>query len=339
MFQLIQSGARAAIRSCPRAALAGALLAVAVAASGQEPFPSRPITMIVPFPPGGVADLTGRPIAVAMEKSLGQKVVVENKAGAGGGIGMAQVAKSKPDGYTIMTALSSISVIPEADKLLGRSPMYTLDQLAPIALVSADPTILVVRTESPWKTAKEFLDDAKKRPGAISYSSSGIYGTLHVAMAMLADAAGVQLHHVPFTGAGPAITALLGGHVDALATGPGTVIQHIKAGKLRALGSWGEKRLDALPDLPTFKELGYNAEFFIWSGLFAPAGTPQPVLTALRNAAKEAVNDPQFKQAMAAIETPIYYLDAPEFQKFWDNDAKRLAAVVKKIGPVEEKPK
>jgi len=317
-------------------ALAASLLAAGVALA-QDAYPSKPITMIVPFPPGGVADLTGRPTAIAMEKTLGQKIVVENKAGAGGGIGMAQVAKAKPDGYTIMMALSSISVIPEADKLLGRAPMYTLDQLNPIALVSADPTILVVRAESPWKTVKDFIDDAKKRPDAISYSSSGVYGTLHVAMAMFADAAGVTLHHVPYTGAGPAITALLGGHVDALATGPGTVIQHIKAGKLRALGSWGDKRLDALPDLPTLKELGYNAEFFIWSGLFAPAGTPAPVLAKLRDAAREAVKDPQFKTAMAAIETPIYYLDAPEFQKFWDNDAKRLAIVVQKIGKVEEK--
>jgi tripartite-type tricarboxylate transporter receptor subunit TctC len=317
-------------------ALAACLLAAGVALA-QEAYPSKPITMIVPYPPGGVADLTGPPTAVASEKTLGQKIVVENKAGAGGGIGMAQVAKSKPDGYTIMMALSSISVIPEADKLLGRAPMYTLDQLSPIALVSADPTILVVRAESPWKTVKEFVDDAKKRPDAISYSSSGVYGTLHVAMAMLGDAAGVTLHHVPYTGAGPAITALLGGHVDALATGPGTVIQHIKAGKLRALGSWGDKRLEALPDLPTLKELGYNAEFFIWSGLFAPAGTPAPVLAKLRDAAREAVKDPQFKTAMAAIETPIHYLDAPEFQKFWDNDAKRLAVVVQKIGKVEEK--
>ncbi|MEO8136530.1 MAG: tripartite tricarboxylate transporter substrate binding protein [Betaproteobacteria bacterium] len=317
--------------------IASALLWSALCAA-QEPYPSKPITMIVPFPPGGVADLTGRPTALAMSKALKQSIVIENKAGAGGGIGMAQVAKAKPDGYTIMMALSSISVIPEADKLLGRAPMYTLDQLAPIALVSADPTILVVRAESPWKSVKDFIDDAKKRPDAITYSSSGIYGTLHVAMAMLADAAGVTLHHVPFTGAGPAITALLGGHVDALATGPGTVVQHIRSGKLRALAGWGDKRIDAMPDLPTLKELGYNAEFFIWSGLFAPAGTPQPVLAALRNAAKEAVNDPQFKSAMAAIETPIHYLDAPEFQKFWDNDAKRLAVVVKKIGKVEEKP-
>ena len=320
-----------------RVALAAAAMALASICFAQETYPSKPITMIVPFPPGGIADLTGRPTAIAMEKVLKQKIVIENKAGAGGGIGMAQVAKAKPDGYTIMMALSSISVIPEADKLLGRAPMYTLDQLAPIALISADPTILVVRAESPWKSVKDFVDDAKKRPGAISYSSSGIYGTLHVAMAMLGDAAGVSLHHVPFTGAGPAITALLGGHVDALASGPGAVIQHIKAGKLRALASWGDKRIDALPDLPTLKELGYGAEFFIWSGIFAPAGTPQPVLATLRHAAQEAARDPQFKAAMAAIETPIHYLDAPEFQKFWDNDAKRLAIVVTKIGKVEEK--
>jgi len=322
----------------PLLPLAMLALTASVPCAAQDAYPSKPITMIVPFPPGGVADLTGRPTAQAMGKVLRQSIVIENKAGAGGGIGMAQVAKAKPDGYTIMMALSSISVIPEADKLLGRAPMYTLDQLAPIALISADPTILVVRAESPWKTVKDFVDDAKKRPDAITYSSSGIYGTLHVAMAMLGDAAGITLHHVPYTGAGPAITALLGGHVDALATGPGTVIQHIRAGKLRALASWGDKRLEAMPDLPTLKELGYDAEFFIWSGLFAPVGTPQPVLAALRNAAKEAVADPQFKTAMAAIETPVYYLDAPQFQKFWDNDAKRLAKVVAKIGKVEEKP-
>ena len=142
---------------------------------------------------------------------------------------------------------------------------------------------------------------------------------------------------MPFTGAGPAITALLGGHVDALATGPGTVIQHIKAGKLRALAGWGAKRIDALPDLPTLKELGYDAEFYIWSGLFAPAGTPAAILQTLRHAAAEAVKDPQFRTAMSAIDTPITYLDAPEFQKFWDNDAQRLAKVVQKIGKIEEK--
>ena len=314
----------------PVAAFAGIVCA-------EDPYPSRPITLIVPFPPGGVADLTGRPTAAAMEKILKQKIVIENKAGAGGGIGMAQVAKAKPDGYTLLMALASISIIPEADRLLDRAPMYALKDLTPIALVSADPTILVVRADSPWKTVREFVDDAKRRPGAMTYSSLGIYGSLHVPMEMLALAAEVKLNHVPYTGAGPAIIALLGAHVDALATGPGPVIQHIKAGKLRALAGWGDARIAALPDLPTFKELGYDVEFYVWSGLFAPAGTPEPVLAMLRGAARQAVQDPQFKITMSTAETPIVYLDAPEFQKFWDRDAKRLAEVVKRIGRVEEK--
>jgi tripartite-type tricarboxylate transporter receptor subunit TctC len=178
--------------------------------SRRKPFPSKPITMIVPFPPGGVADLTGRPTAVAMEKSLARRSSSRTRPAPAAdrhGAGREVEARRLHDHDGALSDLGD----PEADKLLGRAPMYTLDQLAPIALISADPTILVVRTESPWKTVKDFLDDAKKRPDAISYSSSGIYGTLHVAMAMLGDVAGVTLHHVPYTGAGPAITALLGG--------------------------------------------------------------------------------------------------------------------------------
>ena len=158
-------------------------------AAAQEPYPSRPISLVVPFPPGGVADLTARPVAAAMEKAMKQPIGVVNKTGAAGAVGMQFVATSKPDGYTLLLALSSISIIPEADKLFGRPPAFTVDQFAPVALISADPTILVVRTESPWKTAKEFIEDAKKRPNQISYSSSGIYGTLHMAMELLSHAA------------------------------------------------------------------------------------------------------------------------------------------------------
>jgi len=317
------------------AAMALALLADPALA--QDAYPSRPITMIVPFPPGGVADLTGRPTAFAMEKFLKQRIIIENKAGAGGAIGMAATANSKPDGYTIMMALSSISIIPPAEKLFDRKPPYEMGQLAPIALISADPTVLMVRSDSPWKTVKDFVDDAKKRPGKINYSSSGIYGTLHMAMEIFASAADIKVFHVPYQGGGPAVTALLGGQVEALASGPSAVIGQIKAGKLRPLATWGDKRLASLPNVPTFKELGYNAEFYIWSGLFAPAGTPAPVLQTLRNAARQAVDDPDFKNAMAKIETPVYYLDAPEFQKFWDKDAKALADAVKRVGKVEEK--
>ena len=277
-----------------------------------------------------------RPTAAAMEKVLKSPVVVQNKSGAAGAVGMAYVANSKPDGYTLLMALSSISIIPEADKLFDRKPAYTMDQLVPVARVSADPTILVCRSEQPWKTVKELVDDAKKRPGQIVYSSSGIYGTLHMAMEMLMHSAGIQLKHVPTNGAGPALTALLGGHVDCMASGPAVVLPHIKAGKLRALAGWGEKRLAVLPDLPTLKELGYEAEFYIWAGLLAPKGTPQPILKKLRETAKAAVEDEGFKGAMAKMETPIGYLDAPEFQTFWEKDAKMLADAIKRVGKIEE---
>ena len=156
------------------------LLAAAPGLRAQEAYPSRPLSMVVPFPPGGVADTVGRPVAEALSRYLGQPVVVENKAGAGGGIGMAQVAKAKPDGYTVLLALSSITILPEADRVLGRKPLFELDDLVPIARFTADPTVLVVRADSPWKTAKEFVDDAKARPGAITFGSSGNYGTMHV---------------------------------------------------------------------------------------------------------------------------------------------------------------
>jgi len=322
--------------------LAGIAVALALfvphLAVAQESYPSRPITLVAPFPPGGVADLTARPVAAAMERVLKNPVGVVNKTGAAGAVGMQFVAASKPDGYTLLLALSSISIIPEADKIFDRQPAFTVDQFAPIALISADPTILVVRAESPWKTARDFIDDAKKRSGQISYSSSGIYGTLHMAMELLSHAAGIKLRHVPHAGAGPALTAILGGHVDALASGPAVVLPHIKAGKLRALAGWGDKRVAALPDVPTFKELGYpDAEFYIWAGLFAPRGTPEPVLARLREATRAAVAEPDFKSAMDKLETPIVFKQGDEFQRFFDADARRLAAGVRKVGRIEDK--
>ena len=313
------------------------LFGVVIDGFAQEKYPDRPITIVAPFPPGGVADLTARPVAAAMEKILKNPVVVVNKTGAAGAVGMSFVANSKPDGYNLLMALSSISIIPEADKLFERKPAYTMEQLIPIALISADPTIFVVNPEHPWKTVKEFVDDAKKRPGQVSYSSSGVYGTLHMAMEMLSHAAGINLKHVPYSGAGPALTAILGGHVDTLASGPAVVIPHIKSGKLRPLAGWGDKRVASLPDVPTFKEAGYDIEFYIWAGLFAPRGTPAPIMKTIRGAVRQSVNTPEFKSAMEKLQTPIAYLDAPEFQKFWDKDAKMLADAIGRVGKVEIK--
>jgi len=289
----------------------------------------------VPFPPGGVADIVARPVADAMGRVLNTPVVIENKAGAGGGIGMAYVAKARPDGYTLLMALSSISIIPEADKVTGRAPMYQLSQFVPIARFTADPTVLAVRAESPWKTLQDFVADARKRPGAISYGSSGNYGTMHIPMEMLAASADLKLLHVPYTGGGPAVVALLGGTVDAISTGPSTVIQQVKAGKLRVLASWGDKRLAALPDVPTLTETGFGVVFFQWAALFAPAGTPEPVLGKLRDAARAAAADPRFVAAMATVETPIQYLDAPELQRFWEADAQKLGEAVRRVGKIE----
>jgi tripartite-type tricarboxylate transporter receptor subunit TctC len=311
------------------------LLFVAAEISAQDKYPDRPITVVAPFPPGGVADLTARPVAAALEKVLKNPVVVVNKTGAAGAVGMSFVANSKPDGYTLLMALSSISIIPEADKLFDRKPAYTMDQLIPIALISADPTIFVVNASRPWKTVKDFVDDARKRPGQISFSSSGVYGTLHMATEMLTHSAGINLKHVPYSGAGPALTAILGGHVDALASGPAVVIPHVKAGKLRALAGWGAKRVASMPDVPTFKELGYDIEFYIWAGMFAPRGTPPAVMKTIRAAVKQAADSADFKAAMDKLQTPIAYLDAPEFQKFWDKDARMLADALKRMGKIE----
>src|SRR5947208_1576636 len=293
--------------------------------------------MVVPFPPGGVADIVGRPLAAVMQKSLKQPVVVVNRTGAGGAVGMAAVAKSAPDGYTILMALSSISIFPVSDRINGKAPAYEMSEFAPIALVTADPTVLVVRADGPYKTLKEFVDAAKANPSKINYYSSGVYGTLHVAMEIFANAAGIQLFHVPYQGGGPAVTALLAGQVEASAQGPAAVIGQIKGGKMRALGSWGSERLKLLPDIPTLKEQGYDAEFYIWSGVFAPAATPAPVLAKLREAVRDAVNSGEFRGAMDKLQTPIAYLDAPDFAKYWERDAARLKGALEKIGKVEEK--
>ncbi|MGH8859393.1 MAG: tripartite tricarboxylate transporter substrate binding protein, partial [Polaromonas sp.] len=260
----------------------------AMPALAQDDYPNHPVTMVVPFPPGGVADTVARPVAEAMGRYLKQSIIIENKGGAGGGIGMGQVAKAKADGYTLLMALSSFVVLPEADKVLKRTPMYQLDQLKPIARFAADPTVLVVKADSPWKTYAEFIAYVKSNPARVSFGSSGNYGTMHIPMEQLKAATSSYMLHVPYTGAGPAVLALLFGQVDALSTGPASVVQQIKAGKLRALAHWGEGRLAVLPDVPSFKELGVAAVYSQWAGMFAPAGTPAAVVEKLRQAAKFA---------------------------------------------------
>ena len=311
------------------------LTALVSRAAAQEPYPSRPISIVNPFPPGGIADLTGRPLAATFERLLKQPVVVVNKAGAAGAVGAQFASVAKPDGYTLLIALVSISSTPEVDKLFGRPATYTRDQFVGIARLNADPPVLAVN--GPWKTLKELVDDAKKRPGEITFASSGPYGASHLPLEMFLQAAGLKMRHLPTTGGAPATTAVLGGHAQLWASPPALAAPHIEAGKMRALATWGATRLAAFPDVPTLKELGYDVEYYIWTGLFAPRGVPANVIQTLRDATRKAVEDPEFKSSMDKAKTPVSYQDADEFKAFWDRDAQRIAATIQFIGKTEAK--
>ena len=315
-----------------------ALVLVATGAAADEPYPTRPITIVNPFPPGGLSDVITRPLAAVMEPLLKQPVVIVNKSGAAGAVGAQFAATAKPDGYTILTHIVSISVFPEVDALFGRAPKYTRDQFVTIARINADPPVLIVGAETPWKTLKDLVDDAKKRPNEIIFSSSGPYGALHLPTEMLLRAAGgLRMRHLPTTGGGPALTALLGGHAQVLVSTVGVASPQIKAGKVRALATFGAARLAHLPDVPTVKELGWAVEFCVWAGLFAPRGTPENAVKALRDAIRQAVQSADFRKAMDNAQLVIAYQDAGEFKAWWDRDAQAIAATIKSIGKLELK--
>lgn len=313
-----------------------AALFAAAPLKAADQFPTKAVNVVVPFPPGGVIDQTARPIAAALEVVWKHPVIIQNRAGAGGAVGMAAVGNSKPDGYTLLAAHPSISTIPAADKVFGRPATLNKSQFEPLALLVADPLLLVVKADAPWKTYEEFVADAKKNPGKITYSSSGVYGALHVPVEMLAQAADFQLKHVAYNGGGPAITALLGGHVAATVGAPAVLAPQIKSGELRALVGTGAKRVASFPDVPTATELGYkNVEFYLWVGLFAPAKTPPDVMSALRRGVHTAVNDPAFITHMKNIGTPVDFREGEAFQKFWSDDTARIDAAITRIGKVE----
>jgi tripartite-type tricarboxylate transporter receptor subunit TctC len=303
-------------------------------AFAQPAYPTKAITVINPFPPGGAADVVGRPLAAALEPILKQPVVMETKAGAAGQVGGQYAATAKPDGYTLLVHIVSISGFAEVDKLFGRTPKFTRADFIPIARLTAGPMALVVNDQQPYKTVKELVDDAKKRPNQIIFSSSGLYGALHLPTALFMKAASIQMRHLPTNGGGPALTAILGNNSQVLVSSIAAASGQIKAGKLRALAGFGAKRAASLPDVPTLKESGYDVEFSLWVGMFAPKGTPDAAVARLREAIKQAAATEQFRTAIHNIGDEIAYLDQPEFAKFWDEDAKRVESAVHSIGKV-----
>ena len=315
--------------------LVGSVGLIPTFSGAADVYPNRPISLIVPFPPGGNADLTARPLAVALERILKQPVSVINKSGAGGAVGMQAAAVSKPDGYSPLVALVSICFMPEVDQLFGRPTTYKREDFIPIARLTADPMIFLVRSDGPWKTLADVIADAKRRPNEIKYSSSGVYGVIHIGMELFTHEAGIKLRHIATAGGGPAMTTFLGGHVETLAHSPNVSFPYVKSGVAKPIACFGKDRLPILPDVPTLKELGFNVEFYSWSGLFVQKNTPPEVIKTLREATRKAVDAPEFKTALEKLQTPIAYLDSDEFLKFWHEDYDRLAQAIRKIGKIQ----
>ncbi len=322
-----------------RSFVVGSAAATAALASGtspaQEAYPSRPVTVINPFPPGGAVDVVARPLAAVIEPIVKQPFVIETKAGAAGQVGAQFGASAKPDGYTLLMHIVSISGFAEVDKLFGRPVKFTNGDFIPIARFIADPMVLVVNDKQPYQSLKEFVDDAKKRPNELIFSSSGLYGALHLPTALFMQAAGIQMKHLPTAGGGPALTAILGNNSQVLVSSIAASNAQMKAGKLKALACFGATRAPALPNVPTMKELGYNVEFYLWVGLFAPKGTPTPIVNTLREASKKAAADEKFVAAMKNLGQDVAYQDQAEFKAFWDADAKRVEDAVRQIGKVQ----
>lgn len=300
----------------------------------QDAYPSRAITIINPFPPGGAADVVARPLAAVLEPQIKQPVVIETKAGAAGQVGAQFAATAKPDGYTLLVHIVSISGFAEVDRLYGRPVKFTRDDFVPIARLIADPMVLLVNDRQPYKTLGELVDDARKRPGELVFSSSGMHGALHLPTALFLKAAGLQMKHLPTNGGGPALTALIGNNSQVACSAIAAAMSQIKAGKARPLACLGSQRAPALPEVPTLKELGYDVEFYLWVGMFAPKGTPEPIVARLREEIGRAAAADQFQQAMKNLGQDVAYLDQAEFKAFWDADAKRVEDAVRAVGKV-----
>jgi tripartite-type tricarboxylate transporter receptor subunit TctC len=299
-------------------------------------YPTRAVTIINPNAPGGQVDLTMRPLVAPLERALKQAVVLTNRPGAAGAVGLALVANAAPDGYTLAATSPAIDTIPFVDKLFGRTPAFAIDQLIGVAMFNADPTVLVTHPSLPVTNAREFVDYARKHPGEVIASSSGAYGATHLPMAMLELAENLRFRNLTTPGGGPAMIAVLGAHALAYAAPPGVAAPHVAAGKVRALAHWGKEPHPSYPGVPSFQDIGVNVEYYFWIGMFAPAKTPPAVLQRLQAALRVAVRDPEFVTAMEKLNLPIVYRDGDEFNAWWREDIKRLSGTISRMDKIEE---
>jgi tripartite-type tricarboxylate transporter receptor subunit TctC len=309
---------------------------VSTSLQAQTSFPSKPVTLIVPFPAGGIADLSARALKASLEKALGQTVLIQNRAGASGAIGAAAVANAAPDGYTWMYTLSSIASVPEQAVLNGQKPPFQLEQFVPVARVTVDVVALVVRADSPYKTYQDFTAALRANPKGMTYSSSGNYGISHFPAEMLLAATQTEARHIPYAGGAPMLTALMGGQVDFNVPVRTLALPHVQSGRLRYLAMYGARRWSQAPDVPTLSELGVPIEFVPWTGVFAPAGAPAEAVEIMRKALRVAAQDPQFTETVSKSSAgEIAYLDGVELEAFWKADLARTSTTIQRIGRVQ----
>ena len=292
-----------------------------------QDYPNKPVRVIVPFPAGGALDLTSRALVSVAEQYLGQPMIVVIRAGGGGSVGAEAAAKSRPDGYTIfMGDPGTLVILPQVQKV-----PYGPSDFVPLGQLVALPAVLSVRADAPWQTAKVFVEDARKNPGKIKHSAV-TFSPEHLMYEVLGTKYGAKFTHVPQPGGGPAMAALLGGHVESYAPYPPVVFPHLSAGKVRALGLAGRQRWPAFPTVPTLKEQGLDVEAYLWIALFAVKGTPEPVVAKLRDTIKKISEDNSFKTLMTRIGQEVEYMPAEPFGRQWADEVTATKALLEKIG-------
>jgi len=304
-------------------------LALVLGVAGALPaadFPTKEVQILIPWAPGGATDLVFRALAASSSKYLGKAVVVVNKAGGGGAVGYTEAMQARPDGYTLVTAATPLAILPHQ-----ATTAFTYASFDPVLNVVQDPAMLQVKADAPWKNLAEFLDYAKKNPGMITVGNSGAGGGVHLIAMAFEQAAGVKFNHIPFAGGGPSITALLGGHVNAVSCSPPEGIAHVKAGKLRIIALFSEKRFDAFPAVPTVREQGVNFTMGQWRGLVAPKGTPRDVIQKLHDAFKKGMEDPTFIKNAVDMSVNLAYSGPADFGKLMAQDHERFAKLVAEI--------
>jgi tripartite-type tricarboxylate transporter receptor subunit TctC len=314
------------------ARLTAVLVLLAAAGVYAQDYPARAINITVPNPPGGMNQIHAQPLSAVIERLTKQPAPVVNRPGGTAAVGTAYVANQPPDGYNILVTTPNLYLVIEKDKLYGIKSPFSLDQIALLALLSADPLIMVVHPSLPVKTAKQLVALAKSKPNELVFSTSGPYGITHTPQALFMEATKTQMRHLPTTGGGPAITQALGGHAQVTGGGPAAIYTYVKSGKLRPIASWGVKPHPSMPEVPTFKSQGIDIEAYLWVGLFTSAGVPEPIQLKMRELIAKVAADPLFKQALENVQVVPDYRDAPEFRKFFDADYKRMAGAIKAIG-------